>query len=134
MITQHRCQSLLCRTKSLNSYECAAKLGPSDSLITSLSWVCLCCLNCCRLGPNIPPVPLLPRQQKATRALRRLWNALSMSPHPLRPTKRAKPSRLAQPPSGPSTPPCSDPVNSTEEPLHPGRHLIPHFHPSEQAL
>lgn len=40
--------------KSLSTYECAAKLGPSDSLITSLSWVCLCCLNCCLLGPNIP--------------------------------------------------------------------------------
>lgn len=42
------------RNKSLSSYKCAAKLGPSDSLITSLSWVCLCCLNCCLLGPNIP--------------------------------------------------------------------------------
>lgn len=39
--------------KSLSAYKCAAKLGPSDSLITSFSWVCLCCLNCCLLGPNI---------------------------------------------------------------------------------
>lgn len=106
--------------KSLSSYDCAAKLGPSDSLITSLSWVCLCCLNCCLLGPNIPPLPPLPGKQKATTALRRLWIRLSMSPHLHRPTERANPAGRPSPRPVPSTPQCSGPVS---------RRLIPHSDP-----
>lgn len=79
------------------------------------------------------PVPPLPRQQKATSALRRLWIQLSTSPHLCRPTERAKPSRLAQPPSSPPTPPCSGPVSSTEELLHQSSHLILYFDPSRQT-
>lgn len=50
--------------KSTNSYECAAMPGPSDLLITCLSWICL--------SPKLlpartwcPQVPLLLRQQKS---------------------------------------------------------------------
>lgn len=43
------------------------KLGPSDSLITSLSWVCLCCLNCCLLGSPHNPPPRPPRKHPPPR-------------------------------------------------------------------
>ena len=107
--------------KSLSSYDCATKLGPSDSLITSLSWVCLGCLNGCLLGPNHPPPPpLLPGKQKATTALRRLWIRHSMSPHLHRPTERANPAGRPSPRPVPSTPQCSGPVSHC---------LIPHSDP-----
>lgn len=60
---------LIVGNKSLSSYKCAAKLGPSDSLITYLSWVCLCCLNCCLLGPNIPGATATESHKRAKKAL-----------------------------------------------------------------
>lgn len=82
--------------KSLSSYEYATKLGPSDSLITSLSWVCLCCLNWCLLGPIIPPCHCCHSNRKPQER-RRLWILLSMSSHLRRPTKGPDPAGPAQP-------------------------------------
>lgn len=117
--------------KSRSSYEYATKLGPSDSLITSLSWVCLCSLNWCLLGPIIPPCHCC-RSNRKPQARKRLWILLSMSPHLRRPTKGPSPAGQLSPVRSIYTP-CLDSVSFTEEPLPPGCHLIPHFDPSRQT-
>lgn len=103
--------------KSLSSYDCAAKLGPSDSLITSLSWVCLCCLNCCLLGPNIPPLATVAREteshNRAEKALDPTQHVSSSAP----PDRKGQPSGPAKPSSGPINTPmlrsCQPPPHSS---------------------
>lgn len=123
--------------KSLSSYECAAKLGPSDSLITSLSWVCLCCLNCCLLGLNIPRATVA----TATESHKRAKKALDPTQHVFlicATRQKGQAQRAGSAPvrsiyASPPRPPCSDPVSSTEEPLDPGHNLIRHLDPSRQT-
>ena len=88
--------------KSLSSYDCATKLGPSDSLITSLSWVCLCCPNCCLPGPTTPPPPATvagetESHNRAEKALDPTQHVSSSAP----PDRKGQPSGPAKPSSGP---------------------------------
>lgn len=86
--------------KSLSSNECAAKLGPSDSLITSLSWVCLCCLNCCLPGPNIPRATVA----RATESHKRAKKALDPTQHVSSCAPPDKKGRAQQAGSAPARP------------------------------
>lgn len=81
--------------KSTSSLECASTPGPSDSLITTLSRVCLLP----KLLPawtRQPPLSLLLRQRKAAITPRRLW--IWISTYPREQTKRSEPQ------SSPNTP------------------------------